>query len=353
MEKLAWPDRLRNLATILVVSIHVCAPIPMQGTDYNSSAWWTGNLWCSLGRPAVPLFVMLSGYLLFTKVYPLSYFLRKRFARVLIPALFWMPVYLLYNHLANHNPATWTDVVRHVIEGPVHYHLWFIYLIVGLYLTYPIIAPFVRQATDREMLFFFIMCFYGCWAYKILDSFFAVKPMMFVELFTNNAIYFVGGYYLAMKHCKDEILTKEPRFAPWPFTKKQMVGVAIALIMAGWAYTAIGSWYHSSQQGKFFPLYYDYLNPSVTLGAAGWFLLAKYTFQGSGTLAHWEQELSTASFGIYLVHPLLLDWWSQAGYWQDKFHPALCIPVVLAMVTMTCFMVVQLIRVVPGGDKVT
>jgi surface polysaccharide O-acyltransferase-like enzyme len=351
MTKLVWPDRLRNLATLLVVVIHVCAPIPMQRTDYDSSAWWAGNLWCSFGRPAVPLFVMLSGYLLLSRTYGLREFLTKRFSRVVIPALFWFPIYLIYNHIAHQNPATWAEAVEHVIVGPVHYHLWFIYLIIGLYLTYPVIAPFIRQCTEREIWFFFVLCFYGTWAVKVLEYFYKIEPMLYVEFFTNNAIYFVGGYYLSYKVCSDEAPT-DARFKPWPITKKQMLLVAIALILAGFAWTAIGSWYHSKQQGSFLGFYYDYLSPSVTLGAVGWFLFARYALN-FGKLQEWEAAFSAASFGIYFAHPLVRDWWSEAGYWQDKYHPAKCIPIILFLVLITTFMAVSIMRALPGGDKVS
>ncbi|MFZ4635612.1 MAG: acyltransferase, partial [Saprospiraceae bacterium] len=193
---MAWADRLRNWATFLVVVIHVSAPVPQENTAFNSSVWWAGNLWDSLGRPAVPLFVMLSGYLLLSKDYTLAYFLKRRFARVVIPSLFWMLVYSFYNHAANGTPATWADAVRGLISGPVHYHLWFVYLIVGLYVTYPVLVPWVRTAGEKDYAYFFSVCLVGTWVYKVLVWFFNVEIGVYFELFTNQAGYFVLGYYL-------------------------------------------------------------------------------------------------------------------------------------------------------------
>ncbi len=352
MQTLVWPDRLRNLSTLMVVALHVSAPIPMQGTDYDSSGWWAGNLWCSLSRPAVPLFVMLSGYLLLSKQYELSVFLKKRLTRILLPALLWFPVYMVYNHIAKQNPATFTDAFIRLSEGPVHYHLWFIYLILGLYLTYPILAPFVRGASEKEFLFFFVMCLYGTWGIKTLHSFFQVKTMLYIEPYTNNAMYFVAGYYIGNKTCKDEQRNQHTHIKPWPLTIHQIKWLAILLALIGYAGTALLSWYSSKAQGSFFPYYYDYLTPTVTIGTVGLFLVVKY-FLDSGTLAEWETDLSAASFGIYLIHPLVIDWWSVSGYWQDKFHPALCVPVVFGLSSILSFIAILLIRAVPGGKMVT
>ena len=103
---LYWPDRLRNLATVMVIGIHVAAPVAHGFPDQNSWWWWYGNFWNSLTRAGVPLFVMLSGFLLLGKDYDLGYFLKRRFSRVVVPALFWMAVYSIYNHIRLGAPAT-------------------------------------------------------------------------------------------------------------------------------------------------------------------------------------------------------------------------------------------------------
>jgi surface polysaccharide O-acyltransferase-like enzyme len=277
--------------------------------------------------------------------------MRKRFARVAIPALFWFPLYSFYNYLAHQKPANFTDALVGLIEGPVHYHLWFIYLIIGLYLTYPIFAPFARSAKESEFLFFFSVCLFGTWGVKALWDIYHIGSMLYIETFTNNAIYFIGGYYLGHKVCCDEV-NLHPNIKPWPISSQQIKWLALALIFIGFASTAGLSWYASKAQGSFFPFYYDYLNPTVTIGAVGLFLFARY-FLNQGILSPWESDFSTASFGIYFAHPLLCDWWSESGYWQDKYHPALCIPVLLGLVLITTFMLVLLMRIIPGGTQLT
>lgn len=196
----AWPDRLRNLATFMVILIHVAAPIAhADGSDYNGSWWWAGNFWNSLTRPGVPLFVMLSGYLLLGKDYELGGFLKKRFSRVVVPAVFWMLIYSLYGFLAKGSPATIGEALKGIVSGPVHYHLWFIYLIIGLYLIYPILRPWVRSATEKEFLYFFALCALATWGYKFLATFCQMPIGIYFELFTNNCGYFVMGYFLGAR----------------------------------------------------------------------------------------------------------------------------------------------------------
>lgn len=351
-----WPDRLRNLATAMVVLIHVAAPIAhAAGADFDSSKWWAGNFWNSISRAGVPLFVMLSGYLLLGKDYPLGDFLRKRFSRVAVPALFWMLVYSYYGHLAKGKPATWEELFRNIITGPVHYHLWFIYLILGLYLVYPILRPWVRAATDRDFLYFFLLCAIGTWGYKMSQYFFQLKIGIMFELVTNHGGYFVLGYFLGNRvECAAKgqdmgrglFLKQEGRwlFRAWLPAVFIVVGTAVTLLASYWVNTG---WAHEKNQIFF----YDYLTPNVSMAATGWFLLAK-TAMNRSPLLDVERSFAAVSFGIYLVHVLVMDWWGIAGYRHSTVDPWCGVPALAFMVMAMSFLATSLIRALPGGGRV-
>lgn len=343
-----WADRLRNIATVLVIAIHVSSPIAHGFSDINTWWWWAGNWWNALGRPAVPLFVMLSGYLILSKDYELGPFLKKRFSRIVIPAVFWMSIYMLYSFIARGEPATWWDAIKIIISGPVHYHLWFIYLIIGLYLVYPILRPWVRTASEQDILYFLTLCAIGTWVYKILLVFGQVSIGIYFELFSNNAGYFVLGYYLGTKSASDDAnLTM-----PWRFTRHQLSWISLALITAGTVSTAMLSYWFSSAKGQNFTFFYDYLTPNVSVSAIGWFMFVKTTFNKK-PLLDIEKDFAGASFGIYFVHVLVMDWWGQCGYWHSKFHPMKGIPILIGLITIMSFLVIAFIRSMPGGKKVT
>ncbi|HOY07326.1 MAG TPA: acyltransferase family protein [Saprospiraceae bacterium] len=347
-EKFFWADRLRNIATILVIAIHIAAPIAHGYPDLDTWWWWTGNWWNSLSRPAVPLFVMLSGYLLLSKDYPLPVFLKKRFSRIIIPALFWMSVYLLYNYIAKGDPATLWDAVKRIVSGPVHYHLWFIYLIIGLYLVYPILRAWVKTASEQDLLYFLILCAIGTWGYKLLYEFGHISIGIYFELAVNNAGYFVLGYYLGTKSASDD----DREGMSWRFTRRQLAQIGLALVVIGTASTATLSYWFGHVRGQNFNFFYDYLTPNVSISAAGWFLLVKSAFNTKPLLPI-EKDFAAASFGIYFVHVLVIDWWAQCGYWHSKVHPFKGIPVIVGIVTIMSFLVIAFLREMPGGKKIT
>lgn len=347
-ETFFWADRLRNIATVLVIAIHVASPIAHTYADLNTWWWWAGNWWNSLARPAVPLFVMLSGYLLLSKDYELGVFLKKRFSRIVIPALFWMCVYMVYSYIAKGDPATFWDAIKKIIRGPVHYHLWFIYLIIGLYLVYPILRPWIKSASERDILYFLTLCAIGTWGYKLLAEYAQISIGIYFELASNNAGYFVLGYYLGNKSALDD----EKQFIPWRFTRSQLSRISFGLVVLGTVSTAMLTYWSSSARGQNFTMYYDYLTPNVSFSAIGWFMLAKTTLHNR-PLLDIEKEFAAASFGIYFVHVLVIDWWGQCGYWHSKFHPMKGIPVIVGLVTIISFLVIAFLRSLPGGKKIT
>lgn len=347
----AWADRLRNLATVMVIAIHVSGPLAEQLPDMNTWGWWISNWWDATSRASVPIFVLLSGALLLTKDYPTGPFLRKRLTRVLIPGLFWMCVYLFYNHLVKQQPAGFVDAFRMIVEGPVHYHLWFIYLIVGLYLVYPLLRPWVRQATDADYLYIFALCAMAAWGYKMLWTFWGVGIGLYWETFSNNVGYFILGAYLFQKPLQSD--PPHPTLKPWRFTNRQIKWGAWALIILGSAATAYGTYWASTtlNGGKFHRYFYDYLTPNVGAAIIGWFMLAKVSWN-KRPLLEFEKEFAAASFGIYLTHVLIMDWWSQCGYWFGVGYPGKTIPIIIALVAITGFLIVKFIKTLPWGDRI-
>ena len=338
----------------MVIAIHVAAPIAHVPTDINTWWWWSGNFWNAVSRPGVPLFVMLSGALLLAKDYPLPVFLKRRFSRVVVPALFWMGVYSIYGYLAKGNPANIWEALRNIVVSPVHYHLWFIYLIIGLYLIYPILRPWIKTAGEQDYRYFFLMCIIGTWGYKILALFFKLPIGIYFELFANNCGYFVLGYYLAKKNT-DGIPDDPSLIHPWTWNERQLSLLGLALIVFGTAATMIASYvvnigFQAGQEFNVF--FYDYLTPNVGLSAIGWFLLFRFAFN-KRPLLEIETAFTGASFGIYFAHVLVMDWWGQCGYWHSGQHPLKGIPVLIGLITCMTFMWIMVLRTLPWGKKIT
>ncbi len=137
-EKLIWLNNLRVISTIAVIVIHISFPITNHYGKTSEIIWNIGNLYNSISRFCVPIFFMISGALLLKQDYKLSYFLKKRFWRIIPPLIFWSLIYIFCDYfLVGEKSFTLIESIKLVIAKIFHisqFHLWFVYTLLGLYL---------------------------------------------------------------------------------------------------------------------------------------------------------------------------------------------------------------------------
>ena len=153
----AWVDWMRVAACFMVMVVHATEPfyIGDGGAQILSEgdAWWV-SLFDSFVRACVPLFIVASSYLQFPLHYPTGRFLRRRAVRVLVPFAVWTLVYAL----------VWGTPVQNLRDLLLNFnyaagHLWFVYMLVGLYLLMPLLSPWAERVTKRELQFYLLLCF--------------------------------------------------------------------------------------------------------------------------------------------------------------------------------------------------
>lgn len=168
-EYFPWVDLLRIVSCFLVLICHACDPF--VGLFDGSRSFVTGVFWGSLVRSCVPLFVMMSGILLFPINTDLTSFYTKRIKRVVIPLIFWsiaLPLaFYAYLHLKSGSGNVLIDMENHSFEATVvkiftavfnFNHdttpLWYIYMLIGIYLIIPIFGVWLQQASQKDIKLF-------------------------------------------------------------------------------------------------------------------------------------------------------------------------------------------------------
>ena len=156
-----WIDWMRVTACFLVMMTHSCEPFYLGGEGSliltQSDALWVAVL-NSLPRAAVALFVVASSYLQFPLHYPTRVFFAKRATRLLIPFAFWTVVYAL----------VWGEPVQNFRDLLLNFnyaagHLWFVYMLAGLYLLMPLLSPWAERVGKREL-----QLYLGIWLFTTL-----------------------------------------------------------------------------------------------------------------------------------------------------------------------------------------
>ena len=157
MDREKWIDWMRVAACLMVMVVHSTEPFYLGGEGSRilteGDAYWA-SFFDSFVRACVPLFVVASSYLQFPLHYSTGEFLRRRAQRVLVPFLCWSIVYAL----------AWGEPVDNLRSLLLNFnyaagHLWFVYMLVGIYLLMPMLSPWAERVGKRELQFYLLLCF--------------------------------------------------------------------------------------------------------------------------------------------------------------------------------------------------
>lgn len=135
-----WICFFRLVGAFGIVLLHVSNDV-MQRSVLDSAGWWTALVVRATVQWAAPAFIMVSGALLLArdKRESIRTFYVKRERRILLPLLFWSLFYLVWN--AHSQNLGFSQTLTLLVHGRPHYHLWFLYVLGGLYL----LTPFLRR----------------------------------------------------------------------------------------------------------------------------------------------------------------------------------------------------------------
>jgi surface polysaccharide O-acyltransferase-like enzyme len=199
---MAWLDNSRILAIFAVVFLHVSA-IVVTGTEIGSGYWWAGNLYDSALRWCVPVFVMISGALLLdpAKAEDMKTFYAKRASRIVAPLVFWSLVYLGWNAFKTvmaGNQFAPVSLLRGLASGKPHYHMWFLYMIVVLYLFTPFFRMITRSATRGEIATITFLSFAIAAMNTVVSTAYPSGPSLFATWFLSYIPYFFLGYLITI-----------------------------------------------------------------------------------------------------------------------------------------------------------
>lgn len=146
----AGMDAARVGACFMVIVLHAAA----VNFHVFDDQWGASNFYDSLTRSCVPVFLMISGVLLLNRQESLPAFFSKRFARILPPLLFWSLFYMAWNAFHGKHYGNVFGWLQALANGPVAFHLWYLYAILGIYLFVPFLRTIWQAAGAAEKKLF-------------------------------------------------------------------------------------------------------------------------------------------------------------------------------------------------------
>lgn len=342
-ERLIYLDLLRIFCTVCMVALHVSGA-GMQA-PIGSFDWHVCNIYDGITHFCVPVFAMISGAFLLdpSRDYSLKKLYKVKILRIVTAFAFWSVTYAVITAFKSNKPfgkELVIDFVSNILKG--HFHLWFMFMIAGLYM----LAPLLRKFTQDKKLteYFLILCGVFMFSipnislYSLSDKVDAVASyvnekfnMDFVFGFT---FYFVAGCYFR-------------RYNP----TKKLKAVIYVLGVVSAVMIPAGTYFYSSLAGKNQFILYAFQSPLIGLLSVSLFLAFKDIFSsvnfGNKSLKV-ISFLSATSFGVYLIHVVFLD---AFGINCRAFNPLLSIPVLTVAAYAASLAVVSMIRKIPVVNK--
>ncbi len=254
-------DLIRTVAIVAVILLHAANDLTAQQMSwFEVIRWNTVNVYQSIGRLGVPLFLMLTGALLLQPSKlgePIGVFFKKRLARIGLPFIFWGAVFFAWDflvvHQINNQPITSNSIIQGFLTGP-YYQFWYLYLLLGLYLVTPILRAIMAHADRNLIKYILILWFLGASVIPVVDLLTPFRLDTNVLTFTSYAGYFILGAY---------------------FLTVQMRRWSIAFFMClGIALTAIGTYVIAATIGGTEMYFFQqYLSPTIILASVMLFML--------------------------------------------------------------------------------
>jgi surface polysaccharide O-acyltransferase-like enzyme len=304
-----------------------------------------GCLANQIARFAVPLFLIMSGFLLFhasprQPTFAATDFYRRRFGKILWPYFLWSFLYALLNgFLGASLLGALLQLPIHLLWGTAYYHLYFVVIILQLYLLYPLLYRWMVH-TPRICLLTTLALTLIC---QILLNQYSLGQLALPQQLHNLALvffpvwifFFVFGMFAAHYHASLARLVKNHR------------ALLALLWITSLALVVVDGYLHNT--------YGSSSRPSVmvyTLCSFFFFYALAFHIRGaSRPLIDW---LARQSFLIYLLHPLVLTGLISLAAWlgyADLWSRTRGMIAIYLLVTLLSCAAVYLVSLTPLAEK--
>lgn len=288
-------DMLRIVAAFSIVMQHVCGQfMPML---FPSEEWEIRNLYVSVVQWGVPVFFMISGALFLSPEKPLVIrrLFGKNLLRIVYAFLFWSAIYeIITEGLGQGLKIAFLSVLK----GPPHF--WFLNMMIGIYIALPVLKAIAAQ--EKAFSYFIGLAIMTTFIIPSIFEHIGLFNQERMQVWTDcydgyglPSLYFITYFILGHWLYSHTI----------PSYMRNVIYLLAILSVVG---AVVGARWLSYRLGYSNGFFYADLHPFVLIQGGAVFVFFKDRFNNLSP--KWSRvviQLSNYSFGIYLVHPLLIN----------------------------------------------
>jgi surface polysaccharide O-acyltransferase-like enzyme len=194
---------LRVFACIAVIIFHVFANIANSfGTFLTEFEKYISTIFVNIWLWHVPSFVMISGVIFLNKEKEISIrkLLKKYVLRIILALfIFGIPfafMEILFNAHYQFNISQLGLSILNVVEGKLWDHMWYLYMIAGLYILLPLFKLFVNYTSRRTLEYVLIILFVFTSVIPTFQNILSFKFGIYIPINSIFVFYLLLGHYI-------------------------------------------------------------------------------------------------------------------------------------------------------------
>lgn len=304
-KRIEWLDVVRSIAIVCVVINHAAErtyTLSMNGIGLSSiNTQLLALTLFTFGRLGVPIFLMMSGYLLLDRKWDkdktLSFWKRNWFG-LLLSTEIWFIIYDVFLALFQHKALNVTDLIFNLLflKKVDLYHVWYMPMILGMYILIPMVGISLQKFPPRILCFPIIIFSLYSFGYPIFNLLVRAigdsSQLQFSLGFSGGAygLYLIFGYLI-----RKNVFQKVHKF-----TLSLVTVVAFVLTVSFQLCSYILNHPYN--------VWYD--NGFLMVSSVSLMILfsKSYTISKVGeNVSRFTAKLAKDSFGIYLVHVPIME----------------------------------------------
>lgn len=321
-KRIVWLDFVKFIAIFMMIAVHCTDNVtPAERSEPWYNLW--GSFYGSFMRPAIPLFVMVTGALLLPVRQNISAFYKKRLTRLIVPFIIWSVLYNLFPWITGvlrlsptviNDFFAWAEpdqsfsgALHNILMIPFNFsmlavQMWYVYMLIGLYLYMPIFSAWIKQASIKEQQVFLFLWFISLFIPYLRE--YLTKDLWGTCSWNEfGLLYYFAGFngYLLLGYY---IVNNDINFS---WSKLAIVGVpsfAVGYCITFFGFKSVTA--VPGQPAELVELFFTYCSPNVLMMTLPVFLVVRKIQFSSVIIRRFSVSISTCTFGIWMSHYLFL-----------------------------------------------
>lgn len=313
-------DLLRVTSMIMVVIIHIANYYCRAFNDIDKISYLGALIFNTISRISVPFFFMISGATLLSKKYDKNKN-KERIIKKIITLIVITIIYFVWDKYYMNKDIN----IISLLSKPERKLLWFMYAIIGLYISLPFIKCMVdKMGKDEDKLFVILWLLFNGFLKGLNIGNTYLVPIISGTYYLG---YFIIGhmiikYYDQIKRNKDN--------------KLLLITTIISFITV-----VISTYFISINSDKHFTKLLTYSNALIMIASLTSFIYLYFNIKDKEYII--ISKLSNLSFGIYLFHAIILDFMMKLIPYKD-ICSCIGIPIILIIIVFITSLIVSIFK---------